>query len=269
MDGGGLVAPDEGALLERARHGDRDAAALLMQRNNRALWRIARGILGNDAEAEEVVQETYLRSLTGIENFRGEASLASWLGRIVVNEALRRLERRQPTVDIDELADSLPLDQAAYQAAAPSDPERAAAQAEIRRIVERAVDRLPPPFRAVFMMRVVEQMSVEETAALLDIPPATVKTRLWRAHLALRSALGADLAAGFSEAFPFAGARCDRLVAAVLAKLPAGHGEAQHQGGILQCSALSWLRRLWFAWPQTRLLPPASTARRHQRRFVR
>src|SRR5437868_6297091 len=107
MDGGKLIAPNEDVLLDRIRQGDRHAAAALMQRNNRALWRIARGILGNDAEAEEVVQESYLRGLTGVEKFRGDSSFASWLARIVVNEALRRLERRQPTVSVDELADTL------------------------------------------------------------------------------------------------------------------------------------------------------------------
>ena len=219
MERGG-VRGEEHTLLDRARDGDRDAAASLMRRNNRALWRIARGILGNDAEAEDVVQESYLRGLSGLEKFRGDSSLASWLARIVVNEAMRRLEQRQRSNATAELVDTLAASQAAYPAAVPPDPEQAAARTEIRRIVEQAIDRLPEPFRMVFVMRVVEQLSIEETAAFLDIPPATVKTRLWRANLALRSRLGADLAAGFSDAFPFAGTRCDQLVATVLATLP-------------------------------------------------
>src|SRR5581483_7678098 len=169
-------------------------------RNNRALWRIARGILGDDAEAEDVLQETYLRGFGALGSFRGESSLTTWFARIVVNEALRRRQRRQPTVGIDDIAeDALRPDEAArFPLMTPPDPEQAAARGEIRRIVERAIDRLPAEFRAVFMMRVIEQMSIEETAALLGIPEATVKTRLWRANLALRTALGADLADAFA-----------------------------------------------------------------------
>lgn len=222
MDEEWSVAVGDDTLLERVRRGDRDAAAALMQQNNRALWRLARGILGDDGEAEEVVQETYLRGFGALDTFRGESSFATWLARIVVNEALRRLQRRRPTIDIDELAESALLSDETRQcpAVVPSNPEQAAARAEIRRMIERAVDRLPPPFRTVFMMRVLEQMTVEETVAVLGIPEATVKTRLWRANLALRSALGADLADAFADAFPFGGARCERLTAGVLAKLP-------------------------------------------------
>lgn len=227
MDGTDSIRTEESLLLDRVRQGDRDAAAALMQRNNRALWRIARGILRDDAEAEEVVQETYLRGLSAIDRFRGDSSLATWLARIVVNEAMRRLERRRPSVPMEEWDETLGADPGAYALAAPSDPEQVAARAEIRRLVEHAIDRLPAPFRAVFIMRTIEQMTVEETAAALGIPPATVKTRLWRANLALRAALGGDLAQAFSDAFPFAGARCDRLVAAVLAKLPARLGAQQ------------------------------------------
>lgn len=270
---------EEGALIERIRQGDRDAAASLMQRHNRALWRVARGILGSDSEAEDVVQETYLRGLTAIQSFRGESSLRTWLARIVVNEAMRRLERRRSTVNVDDLAETLTADQAMHPAAVPMDPEQAAAGSEIRRMVERAIDRLPAPFRAVFMMRVVEQMSVQETAGALDIPAATVKTRLHRANSVLRSALGADLAAAFSDAFPFAGARCRNLVDTVLARLPAPQPTEcpaaqcadQHstRGEISQCSARSWLRWPWFALLPPQLRLPGWITRRRRRRFAR
>src|SRR5579884_4191577 len=102
MDGTDSIRTEETLLLERVRQGDREAAAALMQRNNRALWRIARGILRDDADAEEVVQESYLRGLSAIDHFRGDSSLGTWLARIVVNEAMRRLERRRPSVPLDE-----------------------------------------------------------------------------------------------------------------------------------------------------------------------
>ncbi|MGH7111243.1 MAG: RNA polymerase sigma factor [Stellaceae bacterium] len=207
----GIFAAEEAVLVARLRRGEPDAARALMQRHNRALWRIARGILRNDADAEDVVQDAYLRAFTCIGDFRGEASLGSWLGRIVVNEALRRLGRRRPTGDLAEVD--------GVRSPVPS-PEEAAARVELRRMVERAIDALPRPFRIVFMLRNVEQASVAETASALGIPEATVKTRLHRANRMLRVSLGAELAASIEDAFPFGGARCARLTARVLARLP-------------------------------------------------
>jgi RNA polymerase sigma-70 factor, ECF subfamily len=216
LAGTATVLPEDDLLLDRVRQGDRAAAAALMQQHNRALWRIARSILGDDADAEEVVQETYLRGFRAIGTFRGDANLGTWLARIAVNEALRRLGRRRPAADAAGLDEADGSEQIA--AATTANPEHIAARAEIRRMVERAIDALPPPFRAVFMMRVVEQMSIEETAAVLAIPAATVKTRLHRATRELRAALRADLAAVFADAFPFAGLRCEELTATVLAR---------------------------------------------------
>jgi RNA polymerase sigma-70 factor (ECF subfamily) len=210
---------DDGALLDRLRQGDGAAAALVMQRHNRALWRIARGILRDEAEAEEAVQDAYMRAFTSAAGFRGEASLSTWLARIVINEALRRLGRRRPTADLSAIAEGTAARHPHPLAMPPPTPEQAAARAQIRRLVEQAVDALPRPFRLVFLMRVVEQMSTEETAAALHIPPATVKTRLHRANQQLRQSLGAEFAAIFDGAFPFAGERCARLTAAVLHRL--------------------------------------------------
>ena len=121
----------------------------------------------------------------------GEASLGTWLARIAINEAIRRADRRRPTVELDPIADLLPVDHPGSATMAPPvGPEQAAARAEIRRVVEQAVDTLPTPFRVVFMMRVVEQMSIEETAITLAIPTATVKTRLHRADEQLRTCTG-------------------------------------------------------------------------------
>ena len=220
-DGSAAAYPDEATLLDELRRGSSAAAVLVMQQHNRKLWRIARGILDNDADAEEAVQDTYLRVFSSASTFRGEASLGTWLARVVINEALRRTQGRRAAVDLASLAESLAADHPGSITMAPSaGPEHAAAQAEIRRVVEKAVGELSAPFRVVFMMRVVEQMSIEETAAALVIPPATVKTRLHRANEQLRAALGATFAAALEGAFPFAGARCTRLTEGVLARLP-------------------------------------------------
>jgi RNA polymerase sigma-70 factor, ECF subfamily len=220
-DGGAAVHPDDVMLLAALRRGNGDAAAAVMQRHNRALWRIARGILGDDGEAEEAVQDTWLRAFTTSHAYRGEASLGTWLARIVINAAIRRADRRRPTVELDPIADLLPVDHPGSATMAPPvGPEQAAARAEIRRVVEQAVDTLPTPFRVVFMMRVVEQMSIEETAITLAIPTATVKTRLHRANEQLRTVLGGTFAAILEDTFPFGGMRCARLTDAVLARLP-------------------------------------------------
>lgn len=214
----GTIVMDDDALVQRLRDGDPVAAQAIVQRHNRMLWRIARGIVRDDSEAEEVVQDAYVRALTAIDGFRGHSSLATWLSRIVVNEALRRRERARCHLDLDEVAET-DASASVTMPAAPG-PDCVAATHEVRRIVERAIDALPAPFRVVFMMRIVEQMSVEETASGLGIPPATVKTRLHRANLYMRASLGAELAALLDGAFPFGGARCDRLTRAVLARLP-------------------------------------------------
>ena len=220
-DGVTTVHPDDVMLLDALRRGNGDAAAVVMQRYNRALWHIARGILGDDGEAEEAVQDTWLRAFTTAQAYRGEASLGTWLARIAINEALRRADRRRPTVELDPIADLLPVDHSGSATMAPPvGPEHAAAHAEIRRVVERAVDTLPTPFRVVFMMRVIEQMSIEETATALAIPAATVKTRLHRANEQLRTVLGGTFAAILEDSFPFGGKRCALLTDAVLARLP-------------------------------------------------
>jgi RNA polymerase sigma-70 factor, ECF subfamily len=212
-------ALDESVLVTRLRQGDPIAAELVMRRHNRALWRIARGILRDDADAEDVVQETYLRAFTRIGEFRGEANLGTWLGRIAVNEALRRLERRHAISSFLTARDD---GDALCQVPDPDPaqtPEHVVARREIRRMVEHAVDRLPAPFRMVFILRTIEQLSIQETAETLGIPAATVKTRLHRAVHLLRQTLGEELAAALEDAFPFEGARCDRLTTAVHRRL--------------------------------------------------
>jgi len=211
--------PSDLDLLSRMRGGDADAFVSVVRGNNRRLYRLARGILKDEGEAEEAVQEGYLRALTHLDGFKGEASLATWLARIVVNEALGRLRRRRPSVDITELDDSLAVDSADCAGESGASPEQSAARQEIRRAVEHALDALAPQFREVFVLRIVEQFSTGETAACLGIPEETVKTRLHRANKLLRATLSGEFGAIWDDTFPFAGQRCDRMVERVLAEL--------------------------------------------------
>jgi RNA polymerase sigma-70 factor (ECF subfamily) len=208
-------------LVQRAIGRDEAAIRSIMQANNRRLYRLARGILRNDSEAEDVVQETYVRALTHLEDFRGDSSLATWLSRIAMNEALGRLRRQRPGVDLDSLPPGT-LEAQIIQfphSASSEDPEKTMAQREIQRVVEHAIDELPDNFRIVFITRVIEGMNVEETAEILGLKPETVKTRLHRARAMLRENVEKKIGPVVMEAFPFAGKRCERLTTAVLKRL--------------------------------------------------
>ncbi|HLX18365.1 MAG TPA: RNA polymerase sigma factor [Bradyrhizobium sp.] len=207
-------------LVRRARGRDEAAIRLIVQSNNRRLFRLARGILRNDAEAEDVVQETYVRAFTHLDSFRGDSSLATWLSRIAMNEALGRLRRQRPSVEWTSLAPGvLEAQIIQFPLSAASDPEKTMAQREIQKVVEHAIDDLPEAFRIVFVTRVIEGMNVEETAELLGLKPETVKTRLHRARTMLRENVENKVGPVVMEAFPFAGKRCDRLTEAVLKRL--------------------------------------------------
>ena len=208
-------------LVKRALARDEAAVRDIIRANNRRLYRLARGILRNDGEAEDVVQETYVRAFTRLADFRGESSLSTWLSRIAMNEALGRLRRERPGVEISSLPQGT-LEAQIIQfplVSAADDPEKSMAQREIQHVVEGAIDELPEPFRLVFMTRVVEGMNVEETADILDLKPETVKTRLHRARAMLRDNVEKKIGPVVMDAFPFAGRRCDRLTEAVLKRL--------------------------------------------------
>lgn len=203
-------------LVAAARGGDAAAFEAIMRLHNRQMFRTARAILQNEADAEEVVQEAYLKAFLHLDGFAGASRLSTWLVKIAVNEALARLRRRMP--------DGAPVHPAPELAAEnsmtpESSPEAAAAQSEIRRLLEAAIDALPQAQRTVFMLRAVEEFSTEDTASCLGIPAETVKTRLHRAKQQLRRRLQHRVAASLGETFPFAGARCDRVVAAVLRRI--------------------------------------------------
>ena len=218
------TASTDAELAVRLRRGDAAAFRTLMQRYNQRLFRMARGVLGDSADAEDAVQEAYVLAFTHIDQFREAASLVTWLSRIVLNEAFRRLRQRKDMTALDDgddfsgkagIAQVLPFP----GAQGPSTPEEDAARAEIRRVLERAIDNLPDMFRVVFVLREIEQMSVEETAACLAIQTDTVKTRLHRARRLLGRSLRQQLSPNLTGVFPFAGERCSRIVTRVLERL--------------------------------------------------
>jgi RNA polymerase sigma-70 factor, ECF subfamily len=197
----------------------------LMRRFNQKLFRVARSILRNDADAEDAVQDAYLQAYRRLSDFRGEAQLSTWLTRIVINQALMRLrsDKRDRVVlsfndadanEAQSLVEEMPDDKS-------ESPRDAAFRGEIRRLLEHHIDALPLPMRTVLVMRDVEDMSVQETAETLGIPPATVRTRLFRARAMLREMLTRDTDTATLDVFGFDGARCDRIVATVLARIHA------------------------------------------------
>jgi RNA polymerase sigma-70 factor (ECF subfamily) len=215
------VPSDDAELVRRALARDDTAFRIIMERHNRRLYRIARGILRNDTEAEDVVQEAYVSAFTHLDGFRGDSSLATWLSRITMNEALGRLRRERLAVDLDTFEAQRTEAQIIQfpQTVTSDDPERTMAQREILQLVERATDNLPEIFRIVFITRVIEGMSVEETADLLGLRPETVKTRLHRARRLVREQLDKQIGPVLMEAFPFAGRRCERMTNAVMQRL--------------------------------------------------
>jgi len=200
-----------------------DAFRALMREHNQALFRTARAILRDDAEAEEAVQEAWMQAYRGLESFRGDSKLSTWLIRIAANEALGRLRRRKRTAEvipmsIDDSADESARDNMPDETPG-AGPDVQAMRGEVRRLIEKRIDALPDQFRAVFVLRAVEELSVEETAAALDIPEATVRTRFFRARSLLRESLSREMDMAVENAFEFLGARCDRITAAVMARI--------------------------------------------------
>jgi RNA polymerase sigma-70 factor (ECF subfamily) len=210
--------PDE-ALIARMRANDMSAYEIMLRRYNRRLFRATRSILLDDDDAQDAMQQAYLRAFTNLDSFRAPGNLGAWLTRIAVNEALmkKRHDKLFAPRDTALLNDD---DDTYMQLPAPSPgTEELAANGELRRLIEMAVDRLPESFRTVFVLRAIEQLSIEETAVCLDIPVPTVKTRFHRARGLMQQALAHYIEAAGPSAFDFAGARCDRMVASVLARL--------------------------------------------------
>jgi RNA polymerase sigma-70 factor (ECF subfamily) len=213
------------ALVERARAREAGACRLLIKTYNQRLYRLARSIVRNDGEAEDVLQEAYMRAFTHLDGFRGDSALATWLSRIVINEALGRMRKRRRTAAVEAPeaygenrhggASIIPFPLGSSEA----DPERTMAQRQILHLVERATDDLPDIYRTVFVARVIEGLSMEETAELLDIKAETVKTRLFRARRLVREQIEKEVGPVLMDAFPFAGRRCERVTKAVMLRL--------------------------------------------------
>jgi RNA polymerase sigma-70 factor (ECF subfamily) len=213
---------DEQDLVARARRRDEAAIRTIVRQNNRRLYRVARSILKDDWEAEDAVQDAYVRAFSHLAAFEGRSALSTWLTRIVVNEALGRLRRRRPLAAFSEVergaADNGQL--VPFPLAAPQlDPERAMAQSQLNGVLEKAIDALPDVYRIVLVARVIEEMSVEETAALFDLKPETVKTRLHRARVLLRRELEGSVGPMLTDTYQFGGARCERMADRVIARL--------------------------------------------------
>ncbi|WP_425403701.1 RNA polymerase sigma factor [Hwanghaeella sp.] len=212
-------------LAKRIIEGDTHAFELLMRRCNQRLYRIAISVVRDRSEAEDVVQETYVKAYAKMSSFHGPNSILAWLSRIAMNEALGRLRKHRATVSL-ETDGSLPLDQntafSRGDQSLPPDtitPETLASSAELRQRLEDAVLDLPSDFRTVFILREIDGLSTEDTAYTLSIPEATVKTRLHRARRLMQEHLGSAVDPLLPVAFQIAGARCDRIVASVLQRL--------------------------------------------------
>jgi len=213
---------DDAALVRRVVGGDAAAFELVMRQHNRRLFRLARATLRDDAEAEDALQEAYLTAHRALPGFRGDASLATWLSRLVTNECLDRLRkrtRRDNIFPIGSLEAENDTEVAMTESRASASPDQLLMRAQVRDLLERKLDALPASFRCVFVLRAVEELSVEETAESLGIPEATVRTRHFRARSLLRESLAQEIDLAERDLYEFGGARCNRVVAAVLARL--------------------------------------------------
>jgi RNA polymerase sigma-70 factor, ECF subfamily len=222
-----LVAPadprdqDEDALVARARDKDEAAVRELIRRLNPRLFRVARGLLDSDAEAEEAVQEAYLTAFTRLPEFRGEARFSTWVTRITINAAGMQRRRARRHEEYDTVAEKETEDPqvVAFPGGGPPGAEATLGRAQTRGFLEAAVGELPPDLRLVFLLREAEGMNILAIARDLSLNPITVKTRLFRARRHLRAVLEARMRGGFEAVFPFDGARCtgmaDRVVAAL------------------------------------------------------
>lgn len=206
--------------VAQTRVGQTDLLTRIMQAHNQRLFRIARGILRDDHDAEDVVQDTFIKAFTNAGALRDESKISAWLSKIAVNLArdrLRQMARRSKVFEPSQDADVVSINRMFQE---DNDrrysPERLTAMGDVRRMIETEIDQLPDGFREVFVLRVIEQLSIEETSQLLDLPQGTVKTRLFRAKTLLRNGLEGRLSAESLRVFPFGGVHCARSCAAVI-----------------------------------------------------
>ncbi len=214
------LQPSDAEVVRRVLAGETALFELLMRRNNPRVYRAIRGILRDEAEVEDAMQQAYLKAYTSLRDFEGASAFSTWLVRIAVNEALARIRKGAHLEVVGEVPD-----RSEDTMSPPREtPEERAAAHESMRLVERAVDRLPLAYRSVFMLREIEEMTTAEVAQTLGLSEEAVKVRLHRARRALRDVLEEELERGAPEAFPFHAPRCDRVVAAVMARIRGEHG---------------------------------------------
>lgn len=209
--------PDE-QVVSRVLSGETELFEILMRRYNQRLYRVARSILSDDGEAEDVMQDAYVRAYSHLEQFAGRSSFATWLTRIAVYEALARARRGRRLVHIEDLS-SRAEGSMRFSSPAEAGPEQRAIQRDLQGALEAAMGALPETFRTVLVLREVEGLSTAETAECLNIGESLVKTRLHRARAALRRELENRSRAALGEVFAFHLSRCDRVVEAVFARI--------------------------------------------------
>ena len=212
---------DDATLVRCIVAGDANAFAAIMRRYNRRLYRLARATMRSDADAEDALQEAYVKAYHALARFRGDASLSTWLSRIVHNECLMRLRRDARRDNVIPMAGDADVSERELPDAAIERPEAAAMRSQMRALLERHVDELPDALRAVFVLRAIEDLSVQEVAQCLGLSEVAVRSRHFRARSLLREALAREIDATEADVFAFAGARCDRMVAGVLARIGA------------------------------------------------
>lgn len=219
------AADSEQALVAAARQGSESAIRRLIKANNQRLFRVARSVMRNDGEAEDVVQAAYVKAFTHLETFRGESQFSTWLTRIALNDALGRVRKRRVTTDLTALDAAVESDSGLGSlfplSLVPLSADSEASRTEMRKLLEHAIDQLPEAFRLVFILRDVEGLSIAEAASQLGIKPETVKTRLHRARQLLRATIEQQISGSFADVFPFDGARCDSMADKVIAALAA------------------------------------------------
>jgi len=198
-------------IVERVRAGETALFEILMRRHNQRIYRAARAVIKDEADTEDVMQQAYINAFTHLSQFQDRSQFSTWLTRITVHEALARRRKWKPEETSEDVMETLTSPQ--------PDPERQAYAAELRRVLEAAVDSLPETYRLVFMLRDIEGLSTSETAAGLELGDEAVKTRLHRARAMVRSAITERIGASTAEAFAFQAPRCDRVVAAVMAEI--------------------------------------------------
>lgn len=205
---------DDDALVARVRTGDRAAFELLMRRHNQRVFRVARAILKHDADAEDAAQQAWVSAFTHLDQYRRAAAFATWLTRIVVNEASARVRRRTRQAEVVRSEPS----EVMMTRAEIHTPEEQASRRELTRLLEASIDELPEPYRVVLMLREVQELDTAETAACLSLSDEAVRVRLHRAKKLLREAMFSRVTVTAPETFAFLGERCDRIVAAVLGR---------------------------------------------------